>query len=103
MEKVEIGIGKFYNNYFALGISGYKMKKISNKDKYSLAFEIRNRLNNKKIESCFIRPLNYPDGFISIRGDELEAIVRAMSFNTNNKKLEIKLNNKIYIKNDGLK
>ena len=50
MEKVEIGIYRSYNKYFALGISGYKMKKISNTDKYSLAFEIRNNLNNKKLE-----------------------------------------------------
>ena len=103
MEKVEIGVGKFYNEYFALGISGYKMKKIRNKDKYSLAFGIRNELNNQKIESCFIRPLNYLDGFIAVSSHELEAIVRAMSFNTNNKKLEINIDYKIYTKNDKLK
>src|SRR3989344_6330576 len=100
MEKVEIGIYRSYNKYFALGISGYKMKKISNEDKYSLAFEIRNRLNNEKIESCFIRSLDSSNGFIGVTGDELEAIVRAMSFNTNNKKLEIKINHKIRRKND---
>ena len=100
MEKVEIGIYKSYNKYFALGISGYKMKKISNRDKYSLAFEIRNRLNNKKIESCYISSLNYPNKFIGIGNDDLEAIIRAMSFNTNNKKLEIKINHKIRRKND---
>ena len=99
MKKVEIGIYKFYNKYFALGISGYKMKKISNRDKYSLAFEIRNRLNNKKIESCFIRPLDI-NGFVGVSNDDLEVIVRAMSFNTNNKKLEIKINHKIRRKND---
>ena len=101
MTNVVIGIYKSYNKYFASGISGYKMKEINNKDKYCLAFEIRNKLNNKKIKSCSIRPLDLSSkGFLNVSDDELEIILRAMSFDTNNKKLEIKLNNKIYVKND---
>ena len=99
MEKVEIGIYKSYQEYFALGISGYKMRKIRNKDKYCLAFEIRNELNKKKIKYCSIRPLaKDTENYLSATKSELEAIVSTMSINTNNKKLEIKIKEKIYIK-----
>ena len=92
---MEIGIYKSYNKYFARGISGYKMKEICNEDKYCLAFKIRNKLNEKKIEFCFIRSLNLSsNGFLGASKDDLEAIASAMSFNTNNKKLEIKINYK---------
>lgn len=48
MTKVEIGIYKTYNNeYLALGISGYKMKKIKDNDKYILGIKVKNKDQNK--------------------------------------------------------
>ncbi len=101
MKKVEIGIYKNHKEYFALGISGYNFRKIKDEDKHCLALKIKNELNRKKINSCFIRPLilSY-NQFLNIRNEDLEAIARTMSFGVSNEKLEVKINNKIYIKNE---
>ena len=99
MRKVEIGIYRDYKRYFALGISGYKMREIKNEDKYCLAFVIRNKLNKKGIEHCFIRPFeNNDERYYSAIKSELEAIANTMSFNSNKEDLNIKINEEIYIK-----
>ena len=98
-KKVEIGIYKNYKEYFALGISGYKMRKIKDNDKYILAIRIRNKLNEKGIKGCFIRPIkNGDENFSFLTKSELETIALSMSFNPNNKDLNIKINEKIYFK-----
>ena len=99
MKKFEIGIYKTYCEYFALGISGYKMKEIKNKDKHCLAFEIRNKLNREKINEVFIRPIkNGVQDCSSINESELEMIAIAMSMDIDKTNLKIKLNKEIYIK-----
>ncbi len=99
-KKIEIGIYKTYSNeYFALGISGYKMRKIKDNDKHTLAIKIRNKLNEKGINECFIRPVkNGEENYCSLTGEELETIARSMSYNSNAKDLNIKINEKIYFK-----
>ena len=99
MVNAEIGIYKSYTEYFALGISDYRMKEISNKDKYCLAFEIRNNLNRRKIKSCFIRPLNLSsNGFLTPSDEDLEGIAIAASLDISKTGLEVKINKEIYIK-----
>ena len=99
MKKIVIGIYRNYKEYFALGISGYKMREIKNNDKYCLAFEIRNKLNKKGIKGCFIRPIkNGDENRYPATKSELEAIALSMSYNPNNKDLNIKINEKIYFK-----
>lgn len=98
-KKVEIGIYRTYHEYYALGISGYKMRKIKNEDKHCLAFEIRNRLNKKGINKCYIRPFkNGDENHCFLTGSELEAIAISMSYSPDNKDLNVKINEKIYIK-----
>ncbi len=99
-KKIEIGIYKTYSNeYFALGISGYKMRKIKDNDKYILAIKIRNKLNERGISGCFIRPIKNSDAnSCFLTKSELETIALSMSFNPNKKDLDIKINEKIYFK-----
>ena len=99
MKKVEIGLYKSYKEYFALGISGYKMRKTKDDDKYILAIKVRNKLNEEGIRGCFIRPLkNGDENCYPATKSELEAIAISMSYNPNNKNLNIKINEEIYIK-----
>lgn len=99
MKKVEIGIYRTYGEYFALGISGYKMREIKNNDKHCLAFEIRNKLNERGISRCFIRPIkNGEKNYCSLADEELEAIAISMSYNPSKKDLNVKINKEIYIK-----
>ncbi|MDP2672284.1 MAG: hypothetical protein Q8O84_00530 [Nanoarchaeota archaeon] len=94
MKKAEIGIYKNYKEYFAFGISGYRMKEIKDEDKYTLAFKIRDKLNKKKIKSCFIRPFKNGDAghYLPTKYD-LEEIAKTISYYKN---LEIKINNNFY-------
>lgn len=98
-KKVEIGIYKNYREYFALGISDYKMREINDGDKYILAIRIRNKLNKEGIKKCFIRPIkNGNENYCFLAKSELEAIANSISFNPNDKNLNVKINEKIYIK-----
>lgn len=99
MGKVEIGIYKSYKEYFALGISGYKMREIKNEDKHCLAFEIRNRLNKKGINKCYIRPFKNGDAnYFPVNESELETIAIEMLLDLDETNLKIELNNEAYVK-----
>ena len=93
MKKVEIGIYKNFKEYFAFGISGYKMTAIKDEDKYTLAFKIRDKLNKKKIKSCFIRPFKNGDAghYLPTKYD-LEEIAKIIS-EDETLKIKVKIKN----------
>ncbi|MBI2056960.1 hypothetical protein HYT91_01770 [Candidatus Pacearchaeota archaeon] len=101
MKKVEIGIYKNFKEYFAKGISGYKMKEVKNTDKYSLGIQIRNELNKNvsrstprrgtsKIKKGFVSQLKNGEGYYPLTAFELEAIADTIS----DENLEFKVKNK---------
>ena len=100
MQTVQLGVYRISSNYFAEEISSQRIKQMNNKDKTILGYKIRDRLYGKNIKVCVICPIQNGKNYsFPANKSELEVIANGITFNLGKKRIDVKINKGVYIKN----